>query len=139
MGPLCRPAPSIRPNSLGPRDEPIASADILRFIPRGAPQVGPVAQWLEPAAHNGLVAGSSPARPTKVSLGIASFLAFSRKLYATLYATTTIPIKKIAMPGARPDCDARSGLINTNENKDLTRFRRRAHMSRRLPRQEQSP
>ena len=58
MGPLCRPGPPIRPNSLGPRDEPIASADILRFIPRGAPQVGPVAQWLEPAAHNGLVAGS---------------------------------------------------------------------------------
>ena len=27
--------------------------------------VGPVAQWLEPAAHNGLVAGSSPAGPTK--------------------------------------------------------------------------
>jgi hypothetical protein len=27
-------------------------------------QEGPVAQWLEPAAHNGLVAGSSPARPT---------------------------------------------------------------------------
>ena len=26
---------------------------------------GPVAQWLEPAAHNGLVAGSSPARPTR--------------------------------------------------------------------------
>src|SRR3712207_1240679 len=25
---------------------------------------GPVAQWLEPTAHNGLVAGSSPARPT---------------------------------------------------------------------------
>ncbi len=25
---------------------------------------GPVAQRLEPAAHNGLVAGSSPARPT---------------------------------------------------------------------------
>jgi hypothetical protein len=25
---------------------------------------GPVAQWLEPAAHNGLVAGSSPAGPT---------------------------------------------------------------------------
>ena len=30
---------------------------------RRAPD-GPVAQWLEPAAHNGLVAGSSPARPT---------------------------------------------------------------------------
>src|SRR5271166_2491873 len=28
--------------------------------------IGPVAQWLEPAAHNGLVAGSSPARPTIV-------------------------------------------------------------------------
>ncbi len=27
-------------------------------------RVGPVAQWLEPAAHNGLVAGSSPAGPT---------------------------------------------------------------------------
>src|SRR4029077_5271507 len=25
---------------------------------------GPVAQWLEPAAHNGLVRGSSPLRPT---------------------------------------------------------------------------
>jgi hypothetical protein len=28
------------------------------------PAAGPVAQWLEPAAHNGLVAGSSPAGPT---------------------------------------------------------------------------
>jgi hypothetical protein len=27
---------------------------------------GPVAQWLEPAAHNGLVAGSSPAGPTSL-------------------------------------------------------------------------
>ena len=26
--------------------------------------MGPVAQWLEPAAHNGLVGGSSPSRPT---------------------------------------------------------------------------
>jgi hypothetical protein len=26
--------------------------------------IGPVAQWLEPTAHNGLVGGSSPARPT---------------------------------------------------------------------------
>ena len=26
---------------------------------------GPVAQWLEPTAHNGLVAGSSPAGPTR--------------------------------------------------------------------------
>ncbi len=28
------------------------------------PPAGPVAQWLEPTAHNGLVAGSSPAGPT---------------------------------------------------------------------------
>ncbi|MET4278090.1 hypothetical protein ABIB68_006491 [Bradyrhizobium sp. F1.2.2] len=28
---------------------------------------GPVAQWLEPAAHNGLVAGSSPAGPTSAN------------------------------------------------------------------------
>jgi hypothetical protein len=34
---------------------------------RGDPsQKGPVAQWLEPAAHNGLVAGSSPAGPTSL-------------------------------------------------------------------------
>jgi tripartite-type tricarboxylate transporter receptor subunit TctC len=32
--------------------------------PRRPPAAGPVAQWLEPAAHNGLVAGSSPAGPT---------------------------------------------------------------------------
>src|SRR6266702_2431022 len=31
---------------------------------RPAAAAGPVAQWLEPAAHNGLVAGSSPAGPT---------------------------------------------------------------------------
>src|SRR3954451_9827140 len=29
---------------------------------------GPVAQWLEPAAHNGLVAGSSPAGATKIGV-----------------------------------------------------------------------
>jgi hypothetical protein len=31
---------------------------------------GPVAQWLEPAAHNGLVAGSSPAGPTNEIRGL---------------------------------------------------------------------
>jgi hypothetical protein len=30
---------------------------------------GPVAQWLEPAAHNGLVPGSSPGRPTRRGRG----------------------------------------------------------------------
>src|SRR5437879_5887643 len=34
--------------------------------PRGRSAAGPVAQWLEPAAHNGLVAGSSPAGPTSL-------------------------------------------------------------------------
>ncbi len=33
-----------------------------------AARQGPVAQWLEPAAHNGLVAGSSPAGPTSLRL-----------------------------------------------------------------------
>jgi hypothetical protein len=38
-----------------------------RCRPRKRPlAAGPVAQWLEPAAHNGLVAGSSPAGPTSL-------------------------------------------------------------------------
>jgi hypothetical protein len=45
----------------------------LRFIARGARPIGPVAQWLEPAAHNGLVAGSSPARPTSHALDQTPF------------------------------------------------------------------
>jgi hypothetical protein len=32
---------------------------------------GPVAQWLEPAAHNGLVSGSSPGGPPLA--GVAEF------------------------------------------------------------------
>ena len=51
----------------------IALRPFLRFIPRERP-VGPVAQWLEPAAHNGLVAGSSPARPTSHSPVSAHFV-----------------------------------------------------------------
>ncbi len=39
-----------------------------RAAPPAAPAAGPVAQWLEPAAHNGLVAGSSPAGPTSKSM-----------------------------------------------------------------------
>jgi hypothetical protein len=52
------PAPSLVPRSSARR---IAGCDRHREH-RVA---GPVAQWLEPAAHNGLVAGSSPAGPTK--------------------------------------------------------------------------
>ena len=44
------------------------------LYPREARPDGPVAQWLEPAAHNGLVAGSSPARPTSQSIDITVFL-----------------------------------------------------------------
>lgn len=36
--------------------------------------VGPVAQWLEPAAHNGLVGGSSPSRPTRISQSNAEYI-----------------------------------------------------------------
>ena len=34
---------------------------------------GPVAQWLEPTAHNGLVGGSSPPGPTTHSLELGNF------------------------------------------------------------------
>ena len=50
----------------------IASLPFLRFIPRERP-VGPVAQWLEPAAHNGLVGGSNPSRPTSHALVLTHF------------------------------------------------------------------
>src|SRR5690349_13327954 len=36
----------------------------MREIASTGVAVGPVAQWSEPAAHNGLVGGSSPSRPT---------------------------------------------------------------------------
>ena len=48
----------------------IATARVLRFTLAAARPDGPVAQWLEPAAHNGLVAGSSPARPTTLLFGL---------------------------------------------------------------------
>ncbi len=40
-----------------------------------ASQGGPVAQWLELAAHNRLVPGSSPGGPTKF-LGVRSYFVF---------------------------------------------------------------
>src|SRR5204862_4482563 len=43
----------------------------------GAGAFGPVAQWLEPTAHSGLVAGPSPAGPTRIGLGR---IAWERKL-----------------------------------------------------------
>src|SRR5947209_19606381 len=56
--------------------EPPTAAGVLVALPehrlpckrcrRRIDAAGPVAQWLEPAAHNGLVAGSSPAGPTSL-------------------------------------------------------------------------
>jgi hypothetical protein len=46
---------------------PVNDASTVAGRPsRGRSAAGPVAQWLEPAAHNGLVAGSSPAGPTSL-------------------------------------------------------------------------
>jgi hypothetical protein len=43
-----------------------------------AEPAGPVAQWLEPAAHNGLVAGSSPAGPTNEISNLSSAISSDR-------------------------------------------------------------
>jgi hypothetical protein len=63
---------------MGARELPVRArphCQRARFALYRAPRspVGPVAQWLEPAAHNGLVAGSSPARPTNLFLVIDFF------------------------------------------------------------------
>jgi hypothetical protein len=57
--------------SLGLRSEKSRKVTLAvgQGMMRSRPRLpGPVAQRLEPAAHNGLVAGSSPARPTNLSL-----------------------------------------------------------------------
>jgi hypothetical protein len=54
----------------------IARRPILRLmLPTGCTRAGPVAQRLEPAAHNGLVGGSIPSRPTNVFNILRSFSA----------------------------------------------------------------
>ncbi len=78
--PLARPASSVgaerRPVG-APRNAALTQhCRIASRIVRGGGTVacrfkrqlaaGPVAQWLEPAAHNGLVPGSSPGRPTNL-------------------------------------------------------------------------
>ena len=47
--------------------------------PLEPPRQGPVAQWLEPAAHNGLVGGSSPPGPTTQSHVWGNFPAAGEK------------------------------------------------------------
>ena len=44
-----------------------------------AGSAGPVAQWLEPTAHNGLVGGSSPPGPTTQSIVCGDFPSLSEK------------------------------------------------------------
>src|SRR5262245_10727226 len=44
----------------------MSSLDREGAISENKPASGPVAQWLEPAAHNGLVGGSSPPGPTSL-------------------------------------------------------------------------
>ena len=64
--------------------QPDRNAYVARLL-----RVGPVAQWLEPAAHNGLVAGSSPAGPTSPLAGaicIKQFGTEAAKVWERLFA-----------------------------------------------------
>ena len=78
----------------------IASRPFLRFIPRERP-VGPVAQWLEPAAHNGLVGGSKSLRPTKSSQGLTMCFCRSAPDRPTISPTITRPGPRQATLAAR--------------------------------------
>src|SRR5262245_52622457 len=51
-----------------PRQHRISVSARNALVLRGPQGAGPVAQWLEPAAHNRLVGGSSPPGPTTHSL-----------------------------------------------------------------------
>jgi hypothetical protein len=82
FAPPIRPTRGTRASSRGADD---CHQALFALYPLRRAQVGPVAQWLEPAAHNGLVAGSSPARPTIVSQGIAGFRIVPKEGYATVY------------------------------------------------------
>ena len=52
---------------------------VMIYLRSHLPRAGPVAQWLEPTAHNGLVGGSSPPGPTTYSRANGDFLK-ARKL-----------------------------------------------------------
>src|SRR5262249_49628725 len=54
----------------------------MKNAPRRRPlsRFGPVAQWLEPAAHNGLVGGSNPPGPTILSFRLFVLRALAPKL-----------------------------------------------------------
>jgi hypothetical protein len=63
------PLPDRRPHCKAP-PAPLPAA-------KSVSPAGPVAQWLEPAAHNGLVPGSSPGRPTKDFKGFEASALFA--------------------------------------------------------------
>jgi hypothetical protein len=64
---------------------------------------GPVAQWLEPAAHNGLVAGSSPAGPTN-KINVLPILIFSRDQKLPQIVDESRGIRHEPRQGAVEDC-----------------------------------
>ena len=66
-------------------------------------RAGPVAQWLEPAAHNGLVGGSSPSRPTGDSAEFGAFQlsAISREFSEVAGRGLRIPVSARPVSGAR--------------------------------------
>src|ERR1700752_4304763 len=59
----------------------IATEAVAKVAPRRISEdAGPVAQWLEPTAHNGLVGGSSPPGPTTHSFELGNFPLCSKRL-----------------------------------------------------------
>src|SRR5579872_6051910 len=60
----------------------------------GPSRPGPVAQWLEPAAHNGLVGGSSPPGPTILLRADAL-----RRICALVFREAGCPPKPLAKEG----------------------------------------
>ena len=65
------------------------------LAPPPAAPGGPVAQWLEPAAHNGLVAGSSPAGPTTQFKGSASHPKFGAVIHSQIVCDLKLFGRKI--------------------------------------------
>jgi hypothetical protein len=71
----------------------------LPAAPRGRSAAGPVAQWLEPAAHNGLVAGSSPAGPTTLMIRRRSRTSVVIRSFSLFYRDILLPKRSPAFAG----------------------------------------
>ena len=93
-----RPEHPISPPDFAPSRHCEITARIVRGVgtvagrPTRPLAAGPVAQWLEPAAHNGLVAGSSPAGPTNAGMHAIIFYptAMSHIVTAKTQSITTL-------------------------------------------------